>query len=143
MVDAVEVGSGAAQSARCGACGQQQPLVADALAGGELEPAAGRIDGADSGRGVQLDVVSGVEARVVKVERVPVGLAAQIRLGQWRAVVGPLCLLAEQDQTAVEALGAQGLGRLGAGQAGPDDGEGGCGWHGSPRSGQPFRSWYR
>ena len=39
VVDAVEVGSGAAQAARCGACGQQQPVVADALAGGELEPA--------------------------------------------------------------------------------------------------------
>jgi hypothetical protein len=105
VADAVEVGPGKAQAARRRAGGEQQPLVAEALSGRELELAPGRVDGADPCRGVQLDVVGGVEGGVVDVERVPVGFGAQVRLGQRRAVVGPLGLLAEQDQAALEALG--------------------------------------
>ena len=59
------------------------------------------------------------------VQAVAVGLAAQVRLGQRRPLVRPLALVAEQHEAAVEALGAQGLGGLGAGQAGADDDEGG------------------
>jgi hypothetical protein len=130
IVDAVQVRPGHREAARGGPGGQQQPVVADPLAGGELDVAAGRVDRADRGGAAQLDVVGGVEALVVQVEAVAVGLAAQVGLGQGRAVVRPLVLVAEQQQAAVEAFGAQGLGRLGAGQAGPDDGEGGRGGHG-------------
>jgi hypothetical protein len=138
--DPVQLRPGQAQAARRRAGRQQQPLIADPLAGCELELAAGRGDRANRGRGAQLDPVGGVEAFLVDVEALAVGLAAQVGLGQRRALIGPLGLVAEQQQPAVEALGAQRLGRLGAGQAGPDDGEGGCGRHGSPRSGQPLRS---
>jgi hypothetical protein len=73
--------------------------------------------------------VGGVEPFLVHIEAVAVGFSAQVGLGQRRALIGPLGFLAEQQQAAVEALGAQGLGRLGAGQAGTDDHERRTGEH--------------
>jgi hypothetical protein len=105
VVDAAQLGPGQGQAPRHRPGGQQQPLVADALAGGELEPTAGRVDRADRGGGAQLDVVGDVEPFLVHVEVVAVGLATQVGLGQRRALVGLLGLLAEQQQAAVEALG--------------------------------------
>jgi hypothetical protein len=43
--------------------------------------------------------------RAGAVEPFPVGLAAKVGPGQRRAVVGPLGLVAEQQQPAAEALG--------------------------------------
>jgi hypothetical protein len=129
VVDAVQVLSGHGEAARGGPGGQQQPVVGDALARGQLQPAAGRIDRADRGGGAELDVVGGVEPLLVHVQAVAVGLAAQVRLGQGRAVVGPLGFVADQQQAAVEAFGAQGLGRFGASQAGPEDHKGRTGGH--------------
>jgi hypothetical protein len=60
----------------------------------------------------------------VQVQAGPVGLAAQVALGQRRPLIGPLGLVAEQHQPTVEALDPQGLGRLGAGQPGTDDHKG-------------------
>jgi hypothetical protein len=91
--------------------------------------AVGGVDGVDLGGGVELDVVGGVEPVLVQVEAVAVGLAAQVGLGQGRAVVGPFGFVAEQQQAAAEALGAQGLGRFGAGQAGTEDHENGTDGH--------------
>jgi hypothetical protein len=121
VVDALQVVSGQRQAARGSAGGQQQPVVGDALARGELDLALGDVDGADRGGGAELDVVGGVEPVLVHVEAVGVGLAAQVVLGQGRALVGPFGFVAEQQQAAAEALGAQGLGRSGAGQAGAED----------------------
>ena len=101
---------------------------------GKLELVAGRGDRADRGRGAQLDVVVGVEPVLVHIQAVAVGLAAQVGLGQRRALIRPLGLVAKQQQAAVEALGAQGLGRLGAGQAGTDDHKGGRGGGGHGNS---------
>ena len=66
-------------------------------------------------------LVLGVEALVVDVDLLAAGLAAQVVLGQRRPLVGALVLGADQHEAAVEALGAQGLGGLGAGEAGADD----------------------
>ena len=51
-------------------------------------------------------------------------LAAQVALGERRAFVRALTLGADEHDTPVEALRAQRLGGLGAGQAGADDHEG-------------------
>ena len=57
----------------------------------------------------------------VDVDRLALGLAQQVVLGQRRTLVRPLVLLPDQHDRAVEALVAQGLRGLGAGQARPDD----------------------
>jgi hypothetical protein len=67
---------------------------------------AGRVDGADRGGGTQLDVVVGVELLRVQIEAVAVGLAAQVGLGERRTLIRPLALLANQQKSAIEALGA-------------------------------------
>ena len=124
VVDAGQVRPGQWQAARGGAGGQQEPLVADALARGQLQLVAGRGDRADRGRGAQLDLVVGVEPVLVHIQAVAVGLAAQVRLGQRRPLIGLFGFVAEQQQAAVEAVGAQGLGCSGAGQTGTDDHKG-------------------
>ena len=73
-------------------------------------------------------LVLGVEALVVDVDLLAAGLAAQVVLGQRRPLVRALVLGADQQQAPVEALCAQGLGGLGAGQAGADDDEGLVTW---------------
>ena len=75
----------------------------------------------------------GVEALVVDEDLVAAGLAAQVVLGQRRALVGTVELGADEHDAPVEALGPQGLGGLGAGQAGADDQERLLRGHGSPR----------
>lgn len=79
------------------------------------------MQGGDPGRASQLDVLVGVEALPVDEDRTRLGLATQVVLGQRWPLVRSLHLLADQDDTAVEAFGAQRLRRLGAGQAGAHD----------------------
>ena len=63
----------------------------------------------------------GVEALVVHVNLLAPDLAAQVVLRQRRALVGALLLGADQHDAAVEALLAERLGSLGAGEARADD----------------------
>ena len=122
-VHAVELRAGDAQRPRLRAGGQQQPVVGEPLAAVELELAARGVEAGRRHAGAQFDVVLGVEARRMDGGRLAVRLAAQVVLRERRALVGPLRLGAQQYEAAVEALLAQGLGGLGAGEAGPDDGE--------------------
>jgi hypothetical protein len=55
------------------------------------------------------------------VRGLALGLAAQVVLGQGRALVGPVRLVADQHHAPVEALLAEGFGSLGAGKRGTDD----------------------
>src|SRR5712691_2239620 len=55
------------------------------------------------------------------IQGLPLCLAEQVVLRQRRALVGPLALLADHDERAVEALIPQCLRGLGAGEACPDD----------------------
>jgi hypothetical protein len=116
-MDAVELRPGDIEPPRLGAGRQQQAV--------ELEfPPAFRFHA--SLRGVQLahrltrqqlDRVLAVEAFVVDVSLLTLGLASQVVLAQRRAFIGPFRLGADQHHTAVEALVAKLLGRLGAGEA--------------------------
>src|SRR5581483_10638645 len=128
VVDAVEAGPRDRRPARLGAGGEQDGVVAQALAALELDLGGLRVEGRDRGREAKLDLALGVEVLLVDVG-LAVGLAAQIVLGERRALVGSLRFGADQNDAAVEALLAQGLGRLGAGEAGADDDEGSLGWH--------------
>ena len=87
------------------------------------------VDGGDGGRHAQFDVMGFVEVSRVDGGTVEVGLAAQVVLGQRRSLVGADRFVADQNNPAVEAFAAQGLGGLGSGQAGADDHEGVCGRH--------------
>ena len=62
-------------------------------------------------------------------DAVAVSLALQVVLGQGRAFVRTVRLLAEQGDPPVEPFLAQGLCRDGAGQAAADDDEAGLGCH--------------
>ena len=127
LADAVQAGAGQRQAARPRAGRQQQPVVGHALAAGEDDRGAVGVERLDRGAGAQLDRVLVVEALVVDVDRLVVGLATEDVLGQRRALVGPLALGAEQDDAALEALLAQRLGGLGAGQPGERCGDRGRG----------------
>ncbi len=63
----------------------------------------------------------GVEAFVVDVDLLAADLSAQVVLRQRRALVGALVFRADQHDAPVEAVLAQRLGGLGAGEAGADD----------------------
>src|SRR5438270_13878679 len=57
----------------------------------------------------------------MRVSLLALGVAAQVLLGQGRALIRPLGLRADEDHASVEAALAQLLGRLGAGEARADD----------------------
>ena len=123
IVDAVKVAARNGQAARLGAGREQQTVEREPFAGVERKLAVVGIDVDDALAEAQLDRVVGVEARPVDEHHVPVGLPAQILLGQRRTLVRTLGLGADEHYPAVEALLAQRLRRLGAGQTGADDGE--------------------
>ena len=102
---AVELAAGDAQPPRLGAGGQQQPVVARAARRRRARARAAPCRGRSTVRAeAQLDVVLGVEALVVDVDRLALGLAAQVVLRQRRALVGALGLGADEHQAPVEAL---------------------------------------
>ena len=120
---AVQLRAGDREPSRLGAGGQQQAVVAQPLAVVEGQLARRRVQAHRRSAEAQLDVVPGVEALVVDVDLLAADLATQVLLGQRRALVGPLVLGPDQHHAPVEALVAQGLGRLRAGQARADDHE--------------------
>src|SRR3712207_2646474 len=81
------------------------------------------VDARHRGGGEELDAMLAVERLAVDVGLVAWRLAAQVVLRQGRAFVRPFGLVADEDHAAVEALGAQRLGRLGASEASADDHE--------------------
>ena len=136
-VDAVEVGARDGQPA---AARSRSPA-----AGGPSRGVSPSLSVAVRARGVdrrhlapaqELDLLLGVEALGVDVDRVPLGPALQVVLGERRALVGPVRLGPDEDDAPVEALLAQGLGRLRPRQARPHDHEGrSLGHPAPPRSG--------
>ena len=92
-------------------------VVAQPLAVGELDLAAAGVDRGHRGAGSSSIVVLGVEPLRVHVDVLALGLAAQVVLGQRRTLVRALALGADEHDAPVEALLAQRLGGLGAGQA--------------------------
>jgi hypothetical protein len=128
--DALEIGAGHSQSPGRGAGGEEQSVVPEALTSGEHDLRGLRVDLFHRRRRAQLDVMLGVEVGVVDEELLALGLGPDEVLGERRALVGRLVLGADQDDASVEALLAQGLGRLRSGEARADDHVGGLGGHG-------------
>ena len=100
---------------------QQQAVVGHSLPVVELDLLLGGQQAHRAAAEVQFDVVLRVEVTVVHVRGLPAGLTAQVLLGQRRPLVGALVLGADQQDAPFEAIAAQRLGGLGAGQAGADD----------------------
>jgi len=75
--------------------------------------------------GVQQQFAVRLAIESIGFQKQPLALecAQQIALGQRRALVGAVTLLADQGDGAVKALGAQALHRLGACLAGADNDE--------------------
>ena len=71
----------------------------------------------------------GVPVLRMDEDRLPLGPALEVVLGQRRPLVGSVRLVADQGDPPVVALLAQRLGRQGSGEAGADDDEGGVGGH--------------
>ena len=115
--NAVQLSAGHCESPRLRACRKQQAVVAQPLVVVERQLAAGRVQADGPAFELQLDVLLGVEARVVDVDLVHPRLAAQVVLGQWRTFVRSFRLGADEHDAPLEALGAQSLCRLGAGHA--------------------------
>jgi hypothetical protein len=67
--------------------------------------------------------VLGVPVLGVHEDAVAAGLAGEVLLGQRRAFVGPVFLVADERELPVEALLAQRFGCLGTGQSGTHDHE--------------------
>ena len=75
-MDARQLGARYGEPARLGAGGEQQPVVGQALAVGELDLADPHVERRHLGPGSQLDLPLGVEGLVVD-EGLPAGLAAR------------------------------------------------------------------
>ena len=124
-VHAVEVGAGDREPARRGAGRQQQLVVAQPLAAVERDRARrpGRC-ARPRCAGAQLDVVLGVPAR--RRGRRPSRARPRPAGSPWTAAAARRGVRAPRRCSTtrpVEALVAQGLGRLGTGEAGADDDE--------------------
>src|SRR5204862_6033340 len=98
-------------------------LETDLLTAPQGNEGGRQIDGLNQGLSSQLDVLILVEALVVSVG-LRVGLAPQVVLGERRALIRTLGLLADQDDAPVEALASQGFGGLRSGEARSRDDEG-------------------
>jgi len=118
---AARVGPGQRERARARAGGERQARVGDLLAALEAHDAARPVDAGHAHAGAQLDVLAREGLGRTHHQLRGLDLAGEPRLRQRRAVVRAVRLLAEQAHAAGEAAGAQRLGDLHAGLAGPDD----------------------
>ena len=116
ITDAVQVRARCVEAARPGSGGQQQLVVAQRIVPFERDGVPGGIQPRRPHAEHQFHVVRGVPVRVVYVRLVPRVGAHQVPLGQWRPFVGPLGLLADQHDPAVEPGGPQFLGGLRSGE---------------------------
>ena len=124
-----ELGPGDGEAPWPGARGQEQAVIAEALAPVDDDLRCAHIDRAHRRRRAQLDVVLPVEALVVDEQLRALGLALEVVLRQSRSLIRAIGLGADQHDTAVEPFGAQRLGRLRPGQTGTDDHERGSSGH--------------
>ena len=115
VVHAVEVGTWQAEASRCrtrwpaAAC--RSPAVAPVAV---VTVRESRVERGHRGAQAQLDRVVGVPGLRMDEDAVAVGVALEVVLGQGRAFVGTVRLVAEQGDPPVEAFLAQGLRRDGA-----------------------------
>ena len=118
------VGARDGEAARARPGGEQQLVVAERVPSASVDLVRARVDRDDRGMPrAQVDVVLGVPVVGMHERLVEFGLALQVVLGQRRPLVGQVGLGAEERDAAGEALVAQRLDGLGAGQAGSDDDE--------------------
>ena len=106
-MDPVELGARDIEASRKGAGGDQEAVVAEASIAFEQELVQAGVESGGSSRVPELDRVLGIEALIVDVGPA-LGLAAQVVLRERRALVGPLGLIADQDDAAVEAFACEG-----------------------------------
>ena len=83
----------------------------------------GGVDPRDPGAEPQVDVVGGVPVHGMDVDLLPLGLPLEVALRERRPLVGPLVLLADEDDPTVEALLAERRRRGRAGEARTHDHE--------------------
>lgn len=92
VVDPVEIRSRERQAPRLRAGRQQQPVIRQPLASREHDLRRRRVDALHGRCGTQLDLVARVEALRLEKDLLQADLAAQIILGQRRALIGTLGL---------------------------------------------------
>ena len=100
---------------------QQQLVVAERLSLRCAHFVCSAVDFGNPCTQTQVDVVFGVPLRGMDVDLFPLGAAQQVALRQGRSVIRAVILIADEDDLAVETVGAQRLGGLGAGQPGAHD----------------------
>ena len=120
---AVEVAAGHGKAPRLAAGGEQQTAVVEPLAARQDDGRRAASIDCTTLEVAQLDVVRGVPALVLLQPGGLLALAAQEVLAERRPLVRTVRLGADEDDAPVEALLAEGLGRLAAGHAGADDDE--------------------
>jgi hypothetical protein len=128
-VDALDV-RGARQPAGLPAGGDDDPVGDDVGPVGERDPRPGRVEagGGDAQAHLQGELL--VVGRVEQADGIGVDTAVEEPLRQRRAVVGPVGLVADEHEPAVEAGAAERLGRADPGDGGAHDRDGVHGSHG-------------
>jgi hypothetical protein len=115
---------GARQPPRPAAGGDDDPVRRDLGAVREHDAASGGVQPRRGGAEAQLEGELRLVVVVHQPDRVLVDAPGEERLRQRRAVVGPVRLVADQDQAPVEAGPAQRLGGADPGDGPADDGDG-------------------
>jgi hypothetical protein len=121
VVDTVQISPRDRYPARLGASRQQQPFVGELASVVECDLRVDRVQASHRRPGHQLDLVLAIERLGVDVGLLARRLTSQIVLGQRRALVRALGLVADQDHFALETLLAQRLGGFRAGETGAYD----------------------
>jgi hypothetical protein len=129
VLHAVGPGPGHRQQGGRGAGGQQQLVVAEALAGAQRDLAQFPVDGGHAGAEPQVDVVLGVPAVLVHEDRIPFLAAQQVALGQRRALIGVVRFVADEHDLPLETLRAQRFRGSNPSERRPGDHERGSRWH--------------
>ena len=120
VVDAGQVGARDVEAARLGAGGQQQLVVVDAGAVAEADGLGGAVEWRRrSGRGAARCRRCAYQAGSWTKTLSRSSLPSEIALGQRRAFVGVVALVADQDHPAGETLRTQRLGGFRPGQPPP------------------------
>ena len=100
--------------------GQQQLVVFDGAAIGDLDALPRTVDAHRGKAQPQVDAVVGVVRRVPDEQAIPIQRSRQKFLRQWRALIGQQAFVADQrDRALVPAL-VQGLDRLRGGLSSAD-----------------------
>ena len=114
------------QAARGGAGGQQQAAVGQCGAVGQQHALGRAVDAGYGHAGMQFDVLAGQHFGGAHHQLGRFHVASQPGLGQRRAVVGAIGLIAQHGDAAFVAAAAQGFGGLYAGLSCADDDDTRC-----------------